>query len=115
MTPEEIWRRKSDEEVIAANKRLSEYTEVGQRIILAEMDRRGLSPAAALNDPERIESALPGSSAHPDTSKKPVAGLKRRSVLLMIVFTLITLGIYYPCWFLMRRNAINSMNANTKL
>ena len=40
MTPEEIWRTKSDEELIAASMRLDEYTAAGQRIILAELQRR---------------------------------------------------------------------------
>ena len=40
MTPEEIWRRKSDEELVAASTRLGEYTAAGQRIILAELQRR---------------------------------------------------------------------------
>ena len=35
-----IWRRKSDEEVSAALKRLHEYTEEGQEIIKGEATRR---------------------------------------------------------------------------
>ena len=42
MTPEEVWRRKSDEEVAAAAQHLDEYTEVGRQVILAEVQRRGL-------------------------------------------------------------------------
>ena len=40
MTPEEVWRGKSDEELVAASQRLSDYTDVGQRVIVAELDRR---------------------------------------------------------------------------
>ena len=43
MTPEEMWRRKSDEDLLAASTRLTEYTESGQRIILAEIRRRDLA------------------------------------------------------------------------
>jgi len=42
-------------------------------------------------------------------------GLKRRSVVLMIVFTLVTLGMYYPIWFFRRRRALNSLNSSRKL
>ena len=34
MTPEEIWHKKSDEELLTASERLGEYTEVGQRVII---------------------------------------------------------------------------------
>jgi hypothetical protein len=40
MTPEEVWRRKSDQEVFAAVQSLSEYTEAAQKVILAEAARR---------------------------------------------------------------------------
>jgi len=40
MTAEEIWRRKSDEDLGAAVERLEEYTEEGRRIIRAELERR---------------------------------------------------------------------------
>jgi hypothetical protein len=39
---EEIWRAKSDEELLEAREDLSEYTEEGERIIRAELQRRGL-------------------------------------------------------------------------
>jgi hypothetical protein len=40
VTAEEIWRAKSDEDLVLAGKQLSEYTALGQAIILAELDRR---------------------------------------------------------------------------
>lgn len=42
-------------------------------------------------------------------------GLKQRSVLLMIVFTVVTLGLYYPIWFLRRRKALNGLNSSKKV
>ena len=42
MTPEDIWRRKSDDDVIVALMNLGEYTQVGQRVIRLEAARRGL-------------------------------------------------------------------------
>lgn len=41
--------------------------------------------------------------------------LKRRSVILMIVLTLVTLGFYYPAWFLRRRAAFNRLSSPRKL
>jgi hypothetical protein len=38
---EEIWRAKSDDELLEAREDLSEYTEEGERIIRAELQRRG--------------------------------------------------------------------------
>jgi len=40
VTPEDVWRAKSNEELIAASLRLSDYTEVGQQVIAAELVRR---------------------------------------------------------------------------
>jgi len=54
--------------------------------------------------------------------KAPVAdrssgstGLKRRRVLVMIVFTIVTFGLYYPIWFFRRRDALNGLNSPRKL
>ena len=37
------------------------------------------------------------------------------SVILLIFLTVITAGIYYPVWFLTRRNAINNLQSKEKL
>jgi hypothetical protein len=42
MDPEQIWREKSDEDLVEAGERLSEFTSEGERIIRAELRRRGL-------------------------------------------------------------------------
>jgi len=42
-------------------------------------------------------------------------GLKRRSLILMILFSLVTFGLYYPIWFLRRRNALNRLDSPRKL
>jgi len=42
MDPEQIWHEKSDEDLIEAGTRLSEFTSEGERIIRAELRRRGL-------------------------------------------------------------------------
>jgi uncharacterized membrane protein YbjE (DUF340 family) len=41
--------------------------------------------------------------------------LKKSSIILIIFLTVITAGIYYPVWFLKRRNAINILQSNEKL
>lgn len=47
-----------------------------------------------------------------DLSRIP---LKRRSVFLMIVLTIVTLGFYLPIWFLRRREALNQLDSPRKL
>ena len=42
-------------------------------------------------------------------------GLKRRSVLVMIVFVIITFGLYYPVWWFRRRPGLNRLNSPHKL
>ena len=42
-------------------------------------------------------------------------GLKRRSVLLMIAIFIVTLGLYFPIWFLRRRAALNRLDSPTEL
>jgi len=43
------------------------------------------------------------------------SGLKRRSVLLMIVLTIVTFALYYPLWFFRRHAALNQLNSPRKL
>jgi hypothetical protein len=38
---EQVWRGKADDEILAAARRLTEYTEEGERVIRAELRRRG--------------------------------------------------------------------------
>jgi len=42
-------------------------------------------------------------------------GIKKTSVILTIIFTIITAGIYYPCWFLTRRDQINTLHSDEKI
>lgn len=41
--------------------------------------------------------------------------LKQRSVLVTLVFMIVTLGLYYPIWFLRRRTALNQLDSPRKL
>jgi uncharacterized protein DUF4234 len=45
----------------------------------------------------------------------PEIALRRRSVIQMIILTVVTLGFYYPIWFLRRRRGLNSLNSPRKL
>ena len=42
-------------------------------------------------------------------------GLKRRSVIVMIALSVLTLGLYYSIWFLRRREALNRLDSPRKL
>ena len=59
MTPEEVWRSKSDEQVADAAQHLDDYTEVGQQIILSEVERRGLLTNEEVGVDERPEETEP--------------------------------------------------------
>jgi len=41
--------------------------------------------------------------------------LKKRGVIVMIVLTILTLGFYYPVWFLRRRRGLNALDSPRKL
>jgi len=41
--------------------------------------------------------------------------LKKTSVVLLIFLTIITFGIYYPVWFLRKRNGVNNLQSKEKL
>lgn len=55
---ERIWREKSDQDLLEGATELGEFTEEGQRVILAEIERRGLD----LPD----EAREPGDAPYPD-------------------------------------------------
>lgn len=46
----DIWRGKTDEQVLAAHRALQDYTEEGREYVRAELERRGLTPAEPLPD-----------------------------------------------------------------
>lgn len=47
--------------------------------------------------------------------KRRDTALKRRSVIVMILLTVFTLGLYYPVWFVRRRAALNQLDSPRKL
>lgn len=49
------------------------------------------------------------------TERAVKQGLKNTPVILTLFLTLITAGIYYPCWFLTRRCQINKLHSREKL
>jgi hypothetical protein len=49
------------------------------------------------------------------TERAVKQGLKNTPVILTMFLTLITAGIYYPCWFLTRRCQINKLHSREKL
>jgi uncharacterized RDD family membrane protein YckC len=55
---EDIWKRRSDEQILDAAQALDEYTDEGRRLIHAELLRRGIG-----TDPVAIQDALSKTSA----------------------------------------------------
>ncbi len=45
----------------------------------------------------------------------PVAELKKRSVLAMVLLTIVTFGFYCPVWFLRRRPGLNALDSPRKV
>src|SRR5688500_11993613 len=43
------------------------------------------------------------------------SALPRQRIWVMVVLLFVTAAIYVPCWFLLRRRGINSLNANEQL
>jgi len=78
---EEIWARKSDIEIRDAAERFHEYTDVGQRVIRAEAERRGIPiDEAALAAPQLVAS---------DQSTTPAPVLRRPSTYVLGAVTLL--------------------------
>jgi hypothetical protein len=57
----------------------------------------------------------PVSNDQATVARSVPATLKRRSILLMIVFAVVTFGLYYAIWFLRRRAALNRLDSPRKL
>ena len=58
--------------------------------------------------------APPKASVEDRNSASPT-GLKRRRVIVMIAFTIVTFGLYISIWFFRRRGALNRLNSPRKL
>ena len=63
-------------------------------------------------NPMELNPYAPPKAAVGDLSS---TGLKRRSVILMIVFSIFSFGLYYSIWFLRRRAALNRLDSPRKL
>lgn len=65
-------------------------------------------PQRPCSQPSAYRQIIAG--AEPNTVE-----IKKTPVILTIIFTVITAGIYYPAWFLTRRQAINSLLSKEKI
>jgi len=45
----------------------------------------------------------------------PAAPLKKTSVPLIMLMSLLTMGVYYPVWFILQMDSFNAMNSKVKL
>jgi hypothetical protein len=78
MTPEEIWRGKSEEELVAASNHLGEYTESGQCVIVAELQRRRESGLLSDTYAGDVRSDVDDSSSTSDGVDEAPQGLLGR-------------------------------------
>lgn len=98
MTSEEIWRRRSDDDLRAAAECLDEYTEEGRRIIRGELERR--SSPEYLIEQEALESQIV-EKARESVAARPIqrhhtTWFVQRALLaiaLMIGFYVFAIGI----------------------
>ena len=93
MTTEDIWRRKSDEELNAAAQQLDDYTEVGRRIIQAEVERRKTPEYRAKQEAaQRHFEKEAATLSRQDEEARPIAWslyLKVNAVLAVSIVVLI--------------------------
>src|SRR2546428_12181014 len=67
---EAIWAAKTDDELLEAGGELSEYTEEGERIIRAELQRRGLpQPDPPIGECSRCGRSIARSHLHDECSQ----------------------------------------------
>ena len=59
------------------------------------------------------QAPLPGVPA--DSPAPAAPQLERANVALLVVLTVLTLGLYYPIWFMRRRSGINDLRSGEKL
>lgn len=69
--------------------------------------------------PPQIPSRLPEykpEAAEVSTPPAPAAApLRKTSVPLIVLLSLITMGVYYPVWFILQMDSFNAMNSKVKL
>jgi len=63
----------------------------------------------------RLSAQMPIIQETKDTLSQSAPELEKMSVILLIFLTVVTAGIYYPVWFLKKRNAINNLQSKEKL
>ena len=84
--------------------------------LIRQANQGELRPARAVFTMESQESAHPPKLPVFWAEKtKDVPELAKTPILLTIFLTIITFGLYFPCWFLWQRKALNSLQGRTKL
>lgn len=88
MTPEEGWRSKSDEELMAASLHLDDFSDVGQRVIAAELQRRGAPGLSPALQSAGASDGNGGRDTAVDVAGGPVVRLWRGDISLPITYWL---------------------------
>jgi hypothetical protein len=71
-------------------------------------------PVCGTESPENTQRCACGYAFAARTLTEPTA-LPRQRIWVMVLLLFVTAAIYVPCWFLLRRRGINSLNADEKL
>ena len=62
-----------------------------------------------------MSSSEPSNNIEPAPAGLRPVPLRRRSVIAMVMLTVLTLGFYYPIWFLRRRRGLNALDSPRKV
>lgn len=72
-------------------------------------------PVAGGPPPAAPSLPPPPATGEPPSALDATHAIKKTPVFLIIIFAGLTCGIYYPCWFLGRRDALNALHTRKKL
>ena len=81
---EEAWRRRTDDQLVAAAQRIEEYTDEGRQVIREELRRRAIAEPSSVSEPEELNA---GSRIH---TQRNVFGKVALTALAWLVTTLVS-------------------------
>jgi membrane-anchored glycerophosphoryl diester phosphodiesterase (GDPDase) len=89
------------------------------QVMMSALDAQSTGPAGAPGFPpapgQESAQGWAGRATPLGEPSPPALQLESRSVVLVVGLTLVTLGLYYPVWFMLRRSGINSLHSKEKL
>lgn len=102
-----------EDKIPSATKAKATCKKCGGKIEIVPRDGEAESKELEVEKGEAVKltEKTPDKTTEPATTHE----MKKTSVLLVIFLTFITFGIYFPIWFLKRRQSFNKLNSEKKL